>query len=77
MDIMEKIYAQAAADPQRIAFPEATDQKILQAARECCDKGLIIPVLVGDVTQIRSAASELGIGLDGMEFFDTADEEPD
>ena len=46
MDIMEKIYAQAAADPQRVAFPEATDQKILQAARECCDKGLIIPVVL-------------------------------
>ena len=74
MDIMEKIYAQAASDPQRIAFPEATDQKILQAAKECCDKGCIIPVLVGDVTQIRAAVNEFGIGLEGMEFFDTADE---
>ena len=74
MDIMEKVYARAAEDPQRIAFPEAADEKILLAARECCDKGLIIPVLVGKVEEIKSAAAGFGISLDGMELFDTADE---
>ncbi len=75
MDIMEKVYARAAADPQRIAFPEATDEKILLAARECCDKGLIVPVLVGETAAIRTAAEGFGISLDGMEFYDTADTE--
>ena len=74
MDIMEKIYARAAEDPQRIAFPEATDEKILQAAKECCEKGLIVPVLVGNKAEIRKAAEGFGISLDGMEYFDTADE---
>ena len=74
MDIMEKIYARAAEDPQRVAFPEATDEKILLAARECCDKGLIIPVLVGDTAEIKNAAAGFGISLDGMELYDTTDE---
>lgn len=75
MDIMEKIYARAAEDPQRIAFPEATDEKILLACRQCLDRGLIRPVLVGKVAEIKAAAASFGVSLEGMEFFDTADEE--
>ena len=48
MDIMENIYQRAKANPQRVAFPEATEEKILLAARECADKGFCRPVLVGD-----------------------------
>ena len=75
MDIMEKIYAQAAADPQRVAFPEATEEKILLAARECVDKGLVKPVLVGDPAAIKAAAESFNISLDGMEIYDAVDEE--
>ena len=74
MDIMEKIYARASADVQKIAFPEATEEKILLAARECSDKGLITPVLVGVEADIRAAAEGFGISLDGIEIFDTANE---
>lgn len=74
MDMMEKIYARAASDPQRVAFPEATEEKILLAARECVDKGLIKPVLVGDPNAIQTAAQSFGISTDGFEFYDTTDE---
>ena len=74
MDIMEKIYARAAADPQKVAFPEATEEKILLAARECVEKGLIIPVLVGDPAAIKEAAKNAGVDLTGMEICDTTDE---
>ena len=74
MDILTGIYERAAADPQRVAFPEATEQGILRAARECVDKGLIVPVLVGEPAAIRSAAAEYGIDLTGMELFDGTDE---
>ena len=74
MDIMEKIYERAASDPQRVAFPEATEEKILLAARECVDKGLIIPVLVGDPAAIKAAAAEYKVDLTGMELFDATDE---
>ena len=74
MDIMEKIYVRAAADPQKVAFPEATEEKILLACRECADKGLIIPVLVGDPVEIKEAAAGLEIDLTGMEIVDATDE---
>ena len=74
MDIMEKIYARAAADPQKVAFPEATEEKILLACRECADKGLIRPVLVGDPAAIKEAADGYGIDLNGMEICDATDE---
>lgn len=74
MDIMEKIYARAAADPQKVAFPEATEEKILLACRECADKGLIIPILVGDPAAIKEAAAGYGVDLAGMEICDATDE---
>lgn len=74
MDIMKNIYEKAAANPQRIAFPEATEEKILLAARECADKGLIIPVLVGDPAAIQAAAKAIDITMEGFEFYDCTNE---
>ena len=74
MDIMEKIYEKAASNPQKVTFSECTEEKILLACRECADKKLIVPVLVGNKTEIEEAAKVFGISLDGMEFFDTSDE---
>ena len=34
MDLMEMIFEKAKANPQRVAFPEATEEKMLQAAYE-------------------------------------------
>lgn len=70
MDIMENIYQRAKAAPQRVAFPEATEEKILQAARTCTDQGICRPVLVGDPDAIRAAAQQYNIALDGIEMVD-------
>lgn len=70
MDIMESIYQRAKAAPQRVAFPEATEEKILQAARTCADQGICRPVLVGDPDAIRAAAQQYNIALDGIEMVD-------
>ena len=39
MNMMDTIYEKARADRQRVAFPEAEEEKILLAAREAQDKG--------------------------------------
>lgn len=74
MDIMENIYQRAKANPQRVAFPEATEEKILLAARECADKGICCPVLVGDPDPIREAAQQYNIALDGIEVINAFSE---
>ena len=74
MDIMQEIYDKARAVPQRVAFPEATNEKILQAARQAHDEGLCLSQLVGDAGQIKTAAEQFNVSLEGIEIFDASDE---
>lgn len=75
MDIMEKIYERAKAAPQKVAFPEATEEKILLAAKECSDKGYCSSVLVGNEEEIRKAAAKFGVSLDRITVIDAFNEE--
>ena len=75
MDIMKSIWQRAKADPQKVAFPEATEEKILLTARECADKGICKPMLVGAVKDIEEAAAQYGISLEGIELVEAFDEE--
>ena len=75
MDMMDTIYEKARGDRQRVAFPEAEEEKILLAAREAQDKGLCHAVLVGNKTDIEGRAGEYGVDISDMEMFDTADAE--
>ena len=52
MSVLEKIYAKAKQAPQKVAFPEAHNEKIMQAAYECATEGYIRSILVGDVAQL-------------------------
>ncbi len=75
MDMMDTIYQKARADRQRVAFPEAAEEKILLAAREAQDKGLCRAVLVGDKAAIEAAARQHDVAIAGLEMFDASDEE--
>lgn len=75
MSILDKIYESAKSNPQRVAFPECTEEKILKAARECADKGYCVPVLVGNMDEAKAAAAEFGVSLEGFELVDAFEEE--
>jgi malate dehydrogenase (oxaloacetate-decarboxylating)(NADP+) len=60
-DIVVK--AQHAPKLQRIVFPEATDDRILHAARTCLEEQIARPVLVGDPQKIKKAIKDYGIEL--------------
>ena len=75
MDMMETIYEKARVDRQRVAFPEAEEEKILLAAREAQDEGLCQAVLVGDKAAIEAAAEQHGVDVSDMEIYDASDEE--
>jgi phosphate acetyltransferase len=70
---MENIYKTAKAAPKSIAFPEAAEEKILQAARQAADEGYCKPYLIGSPDAIRTAALNCGVSLSGMEIIDAAD----
>ena len=48
MNVLEQIYAKAKENPQKVAFPEAANEKMMQAAYETGKEGYIIPLLVGN-----------------------------
>ena len=75
MSVIDRIFEKAKANPQRVAFPEATNEKMMQAAYEAGSEGYIIPVLVGDASKIRSAITERGYKEEVFRIVDIADED--
>ena len=65
--------ARLSAD-KRIVFPEATEEKILRACQVMVDEEIAEPVLIGDPTQIRARAGDLGIDLNGITLVDVHEE---
>lgn len=60
MSILDQIYEKAKLNPQRVAFPEALNEKMMQAAYEAGSEGYIRPILVGDEAEINKAIEERG-----------------
>lgn len=58
------------ANPKRIVFTEGSDERILQAAERLSEDTFLQPVLVGDKTEIVSAAKAGGYRIDRAEIID-------
>lgn len=58
-----RLIEQARADRQRIVLPEGDDDRILQAAGRLLLRGLAELTILGDESQVRSRAAELGVDL--------------
>lgn len=72
--VLEPIYEKAKQNPQRVAFPEAGNEKMMQAAFECGKEGYIKPILVGNEEELRQLAEERGYDTSVFEFVDINDE---
>ena len=68
--LMNRWIAAAAQDPKKIAFPEATEQNILLAARQAADYKAIRPVLVGMEADIRAAAESYQVDISDMHIME-------
>lgn len=73
-DVMQQLQLKAKANPQRVVFPEAHEEKILRAARQLQDQSLALPLLVGAPDAIVAFASQIGVSLDGITIADNTDE---
>lgn len=74
MSVLEQIYEKAKLNPQRVAFPEALNEKMMQAAYETGKEGYIIPVLVGCAEEIKKAIAERGYEEQVFEVVDIEEE---
>lgn len=61
--------------PKRIVFPEGTEPRVLQAARQYYSLRLGAPVLLGDRTRIKELAEALGISLEGIRIINPLESE--
>jgi len=52
--------------PKRIVFPEGTEPRVLQAARQYYSLRLGAPILLGDRTRVKETAAALNISLEGI-----------
>ena len=60
MNVLDQLYEKAKLNPQKVAFPEATNEKMMQAAYETGKDGYIVPILVGDAAEIKQLVAERG-----------------
>jgi len=56
--------------PKRIVFPERTDRRVLQAARQFHALRLGAPIVLGERSQVKETAGRLAIPLDGVRVID-------
>ncbi|MEY2408899.1 MAG: phosphate acetyltransferase [Verrucomicrobiota bacterium] len=61
--------------PKRVVFPEGTEPRVLQAARQFYSLRLGAPILLGDRPQIKAAAAELNVSLEGVRIINPAESE--
>jgi phosphate acetyltransferase len=61
--------------PKRIVFPEGTEPRVLQAARQFYSLRLGVPILLGDRTRIKETGEALNISLEGIRIINPAESE--
>ncbi len=61
--------------PKRVVFPEGTEPRVLQAARQFYSLRCGVPILLGDRTEIKKAAEQLNVALDGIRIINPAESE--
>ncbi len=61
--------------PKRIVFPEGTEPRVLQAARQFYSLRLGVPILLGDRTKIKDSAARLNVSLEGIRIINPEESE--
>jgi phosphate acetyltransferase len=71
-NLVASVIQKAKTLKRSIVFPDASDERVLKAARTLCDEGIAAPTLVGDVSAIEAKASASGVALQGIRVVDPA-----
>ncbi|MHC0036571.1 phosphate acetyltransferase [Pseudoneobacillus sp. C159] len=69
-DLFAALKTKVSGKGMKIVFPEGTDERILRATSRLASENILIPILIGNETEIKDKAAELGISLAGVEIYD-------
>lgn len=72
MSLIDTLAERLTRHPKRVVFPEGSDPRILQAARQFATRRLGVPILLGDRTVIKENAARLDLRLDGLRIIEPA-----
>ncbi len=72
MELMESLKAQIEGKNVRIVLPEGKEVRILEAASRLHKEAILVPVLVGNVDEVKAVACENKIDIEGVEIIDPA-----
>jgi malate dehydrogenase (oxaloacetate-decarboxylating)(NADP+) len=72
--LIRQIKARAKRDPQRVVFAQAENYNMLKAAEIVKNENTAVPILLGDVENIRSIINEHSLELEGIEIIDPQSE---
>src|ERR1019366_2169679 len=61
--------------PKRVVFPEGTEPRILQAARQFYALRLGVPIVLGNQTKVREVAEGLNTSIEGIRIIDPVESE--
>lgn len=70
--MLENLISTLKTNPRSIVFTEGADPRILDAASRLKSDGILTPILVGNVDEVKSAASQNGFDITGIEVIDPA-----
>jgi malate dehydrogenase (oxaloacetate-decarboxylating)(NADP+) len=66
---MKPVFAQAKANPRRVAYAEANDARVLRAVQTVVDEALAQPVLIGRAAEVAAAIKQNGLRLrEGVDY---------
>ena len=66
---MKPVFAQAKANPRRVAYAEADDARVLRAVQTVVDSALAQPVLIGRAAEVAAAIRQNGLRLrEGVDY---------
>ena len=70
MNIFEELTRKIKGTNKRIVFPEGEDKRVLGACVRLKKDGLVTPIVLGNVEEIKKTAKELNVSIDDLEIID-------
>lgn len=68
--MLEKLVEVLKQNKRKLVFTEGNDPRILEAASRLKQEGLLEPLLLGNVDEVKAKANECGFNIDGIEIVD-------
>ena len=70
MNIFEELTGKIKGTNKRIVFPEGEDKRVLGACVRLKKDGLVTPIVLGNVEEIKKTAKELNVCIDDLKIID-------